>query len=95
MTALNDKYNLENALDIRIITSFNSYMQYNFFHKENALSYCKARKSICDLLKKMPYNTAIKKIKFSQLNIHEKIFIFCIKFNLIEVLYLFYKIKKI
>jgi glycosyltransferase involved in cell wall biosynthesis len=94
-TSMGYNSNLIDALNIKILASFNSYMLYNFFHKKNSLSYFNARKNICILLKQAPYENAINRVKFSQLTVQEKIFIFCLKFRLVEFIYLFLEIKKI
>jgi len=81
------------GLRTKILTSFNSYILYKYFHKDNQLSYIKVRKEINKLLNKDVYKDALINVKFKYLNFQEIIFILCLKFRLIEIIYLLVKVR--
>ena len=83
------------GLRAKILTSFNSFLLYGYFHKDNPRSYLRARKEITKLLKKDVYKDALINVKFRYLNFQEKVFVICLKLRLIEIIYLLTKVRNI
>lgn len=94
-----NKFNKEEvlfeALQMKELTSFNSYMVHYIFNKNNNISYLKKRLIIKKLLSQQPYNEAIQNINYKLLTKQEKVFVFCLKKHLFVALLLMVKIRSL
>jgi len=85
-----DRYKKEHllfaALQMKELTSFNSYFSYYFFHEKSTLSYSQAKVEIKSLLDKEPYSSALKSVDYQLLNKQESLFVFLLKHKQIALL---------
>lgn len=91
---LNNNVYFTNALHAKIITSINSFFLYYYFNKDNNKKWSENKKHLCDLLKREPYSTAMRKINNKYLSKEEKLFVAILKLRSINLMRLVYFAKK-
>lgn len=74
------------ALSMKELTSFNSFLGNLYFHPSNTASYQTKRRELISLLSQKRYQTALNKINYDILTNQEKIFVFCLKHRMFFIL---------
>lgn len=81
------------ALEMKELTSFNSFLTQFFFHKENKKKYSAVKAELKELINNKRYSIALTHIDYSLLNKQEKIFVFALKNRFIALLYVMVKLR--
>lgn len=81
------------ALLMKTLTSFNSYLTQNFFHEENPNSFMAVRKQLNALLRREPYQQALKELDYSLLTKSEQVFVFLLKHHCFRLLKLLIRLR--
>ncbi len=81
------------ALRMKTLTSFNSYLTQYFFHNDNGKSFSEKKKDLFKLLECEPYKEALCKVDYSLLTKQEKVFVFALKHRMARVLYFMIKAR--
>lgn len=83
----------EEALDVKIVMSFHSYLLLYFFNKKYTGNYLEKRKGILKLLNESIYTEKLKEVKLENCTKLEKVFVYCLQHKYIFMLFLLMKIK--
>lgn len=67
----------------KVCTSIYKCLVQYFLHKDNKQSYIEKRRDIILFLRQPMYSKALKRVKYKNLELTEKIFVFCLKYNMV------------
>lgn len=94
-----NKFNKEkvlyDALYMKELTSFNSFLSQNIFNKNNNKPYNERIAFLNKKLEEERYKIAINKINYKLLNNQEKIFVFCLKNRLFLIIKILIKVRNL
>lgn len=95
LDAFNKEKIMHDALEMKQLTSFNSFFNQLYFHKDNIMKYSEVKEEIIKLLNSQRYSKALQNIDYSLLNRQESIFVFLLKYRFIYLLRIIVKLRRI
>ena len=85
---------LQEALFMKELTSFHSYLRYYFFHRLSGFSYHEARQKASELLEEEPYKTAMEHVSRKMLTNQKYIFVSALRNKMFTALRTMIRIRE-